>query len=64
MIIQKLKICPFCGGEAIFKSDDYCAWVMCKKCGSHSSCRDSNEEAIKVWNQRIEEGNKTDKINL
>ena len=31
---EKLKPCPFCGGEAEFNSDEFGEGVYCKSCGA------------------------------
>ena len=46
--MDKLKKCPFCGGEAeIF-------WVICKECTAETKDFDTKEEAIEAWNRRVE----------
>ncbi len=64
----KLKPCPFCGGEAEFKTiekdmlsrQDY-IWVRCSKCEATSKKFESNlyssaaEDAAKAWNRRIKD---------
>lgn len=49
----KLEPCPFCGGNAVIKKDEYSDWVMCEKCGCHSLVRDTTSQAIEVWNNRV-----------
>lgn len=62
--MDKLKPCPFCGGEAfifvipphkhrIVPLPDYAgeAFVECTKCTCAMSA-DTKEEAIKAWNRR------------
>lgn len=59
--MDKLKRCPFCGGEARtgFAIYDYNRWgVECTKCGAtvevaewNGDC-DTEENAIKAWNRR------------
>lgn len=57
--MEKLKHCPFCGGEAIVKNcstfkmdyEDY--KVSCTKCGAKiESNLLTREEAIRLWNGR------------
>lgn len=54
---EKLKPCPFCGGEA---ETDY-AWhdrnypgVHCNDCGAYVFDYDSEEKAVEKWNKRID----------
>ena len=51
---DKLKPCPFCGGEAFeYYSGsqlEFCE-VVCKECGCRSK-RKTEEEAIASWNNR------------
>ncbi|PHM33312.1 Lar family restriction alleviation protein [Xenorhabdus innexi] len=65
---NELKPCPFCGSDNVgtehhydFADKDYEAWVNCYNCdasGSHACWFDdvgeAYTEAIKVWNQRVE----------
>lgn len=61
---QKLKPCPFCGGEAIiiheaFRKNIYGVDVIgtaigCDNCNAQMFYRDK-EEAIEAWNKRIGE---------
>ena len=51
---DKLKNCPFCGGEAFEyysgSQFEFCE-VVCKECGCRSK-RKTEEEAIEAWNTR------------
>ncbi len=51
MTDQKLKPCPFCGGEAridkLYENEWY---VYCPKCERHY---DTEQEAIENWNARV-----------
>ena len=62
-----LKICPFCGSEAVLRSGKnnphnlyapvYCAYVKCSVCTASvanfvSDC--AEDRAIEVWNSRAE----------
>lgn len=52
--MDKLKPCPFCGGEARVN----CTWVRCPTCGAYGPAGKNEAEGIRKWNQRIrtEEG--------
>ena len=63
---DKLKPCPFCGGEAciedISEQDDMnVVWtIVCNKCGGSASfgmdgCDATKDEAIAAWNRRVDE---------
>lgn len=59
--IEKLKSCPFCGGEAMVE-DWTCAYeigtsIRCSTCGAaiHEGIEDGNgchDRAVKAWNRR------------
>lgn len=59
---EKLKPCPFCGGEAEISKEQFddkdTSYVMCKKCAARgefffvSAKYASNEKAVKAWNRR------------
>ena len=51
---EKLKPCPFCGGEAKVKRFFGCAYITvgCKKCNVQIN-RDTKKAAIAAWNTRI-----------
>jgi hypothetical protein len=61
---QKLKSCPFCGGEAEIKTynlcDGFVSCIRCTKCGYKLLLQkvdiktESAINAIKVWNKRYE----------
>lgn len=52
---DKLKPCPFCGGEAIIDGCDDTLWiVICKECNASIGYKETKEEAIEAWNWRIE----------
>lgn len=56
--MEKLKKCPFCGGEAQMcagSSKGEIAWVYCEKCGAESGTRDTAEKAAEAWNRRVNE---------
>ena len=59
--MEKLKPCPFCGGEAgVFHNDNFCnilLWgVECLECGALVWVfpDQTKQDAIKMWNDRIE----------
>ena len=60
--MDKLKPCPFCGGEAVLRHESFCGYdsqlVECtnrKKCGAKvEPVTDVPEVAIKAWNTRAE----------
>ena len=57
---EKLKPCPFCGGDAELSDFETISKVICKKCGAESrliassSKYCSDEKAIEAWNRRFE----------
>jgi Lar family restriction alleviation protein len=57
MAMDKLKPCPFCGGEACVYSDGWGVWfgVSCK-CGHHTDEFRTEQEAIEAWNKRKGDG--------
>ena len=68
--MEKLKPCPFCGGEAVvykfhrpgfhMECEEYCGYVYCNECDMTisrqygESYEDAATKAIKVWNTRVE----------
>lgn len=55
--MEELKRCPFCGGEArLYKAFDYVSKyrVECTKCFVYTLNCDTEKEAIKAWNRRVE----------
>ena len=59
----ELKPCPFCGGEADYRTENFGArvWVKCVICGVSTSRYDTNmivdgkggkDWATKAWNRR------------
>lgn len=56
--MEKLKKCPFCGGEAEIiggKTEDEVAWVVCKQCYAESPVHSSKKDAVNAWNRRVNE---------
>jgi len=53
---EKLKPCPFCGGEATchtqanFRASTFA--IRCKSCGCFSALYDDFPQAIAAWNAR------------
>ena len=62
---DKLKPCPFCGGEAIIDGCDDTLWiVICKECNASIGYKETKEEAIEAWNKRIEPTFTPDEIDI
>ena len=57
---NNIKNCPFCGAKAITRKrrPDHImngkSFVCCTECKAKTGYYNSEEEAIKVWNKRIE----------
>ena len=54
---EELKPCPFCGGKAYIEKNryKYAYWIKCYDCRVETEAYDYVEEAINVWNRRIDE---------
>lgn len=56
-VVENLKPCPFCGGEAKtdydFNNNRY--YVFCRDCDARVYDYNSEERVIKEWNKRIYE---------
>ena len=55
---EKLKKCPFCGGEAIlFKSQNKwdVFWVECADCCVETYAYDNMQSTIEAWNARVKD---------
>ena len=63
---DKLKPCPFCGGESEFNSDEFGEGVCCKSCGATLHNGLYGEEGRKLasaeWNTRLIENELPGKI--
>jgi len=59
---EKLRNCPFCGGEAMANESSWqgwwYGWVVCPKCGVKIE-RQTKADAIEAWNKRVVDANKT-----
>lgn len=55
---EKLKLCPFCGGEAELTQDRYRGlntfYVRCCGCGARTDFEYAEEFAAELWNGRVE----------
>ena len=52
---DKLKPCPFCGGEAIVDGCDDTLWIaICKKCNASIDYKETKQEAIDAWNNSVQ----------
>ena len=51
---DKLKPCPFCGGEAMLRNRGMNTqnYVVCENCGAVSKITETEADAIKAWNKR------------
>lgn len=49
---DKLKPCPFCGGEAEFISGVGFFCVSCSFCCGETNLYNTGQEAIEAWNKR------------
>ena len=54
--MNKLKPCPFCGGEAELVDGWVLKWVRCKKCSAQLVPFEEPyaEKSIALWNRRVE----------
>lgn len=62
---EKLKPCPFCGGEATANESSWRSWwhvwVICKNCGATID-KPTKEETIEAWNRRVPQRTWTQKV--
>lgn len=57
VLMDVLKLCPFCGGEAKVYGDNNTApevWIMCDKCKASTSAHTCRQPAIEAWNTRYD----------
>lgn len=56
---EKLKLCPFCGGEAMLLGTTI-HWVVCSKCSVETYGYHDIEGAIDAWNSRVSDSDEAD----
>jgi Lar family restriction alleviation protein len=61
---EKLKPCPFCGGNNLSVKGVTVYWVECNDCNAASSVHKTEEEAIEAWNRMQRMSDYTDKAIL
>ena len=62
---NKLKPCPFCGGEAFFREIvEYGVKAVCKNCWNESKFYHDEIDAIIAWNSRIRPTFTPDEIDI
>ena len=57
MIDRELKPCPFCGGEGAIRTTHWGCFILCENCRTSIGIKDTEEDAINVWNNRPEHTN-------
>ena len=57
---DKLKPCPFCGGEAMIDDTQRFYWIICHKCGMQFGDYYNREDLIEDWNTRTTKCRKMD----
>ena len=56
LVMEELKRCPFCGGEADSNFHERLGHLIrCQECGNMTCWHNSELEAIAAWNRRVEE---------
>lgn len=48
----ELKPCPFCGSSDVHIVGYGGYWCVCSNCEAESALKNTQEEAIEVWNKR------------
>lgn len=57
--MNELKPCPFCGGKPFISAklpyfgEEPTLAVVCEQCNASSKHKTDKEEAIKLWNRRV-----------
>ena len=53
----RIKPCPFCGSHeiTICRTNDQACWIRCEECGADAESSPAREEAIEIWNCRVED---------
>lgn len=49
---EKLKRCPFCGGDSVCVSEMHGQYAVVCDCGASGAAVDTEAEAINAWQQR------------
>ena len=53
LMIEKIKRCPFCGGQAeVREFTATLIFVQCKSCLAGTTAFPTGEEAVAAWNKR------------
>jgi Lar family restriction alleviation protein len=62
---EKLKPCPFCGGQAVLHKAEresflmaktiFLSQISCASCGVNTGVFKEEDNAIKAWNRRTEQ---------
>ena len=61
---MKLKLCPFCGGNAAIGKYGVSAFVFCMKCSAKTEIvRNNAKDIIELWNARIYENEQAENKN-
>jgi Lar family restriction alleviation protein len=61
-MMEKLRTCPFCGGEAEVREAKYLGLkgfvVTCLKCGIETRLMEDKNQSVWLWNRRDDDGHK------